>query len=99
VSAHNTKFKIVQYIVTIITLVVTVVSHRYVTKLQTAALQEVVYERRKHRQEQLESIGAADPPGTHEVATVYPPVYVQSFKISSHVIHHPLEHTAISPKP
>jgi hypothetical protein len=65
-------------VIIMLPIVVTVVAMRYVNKLQTVAVQAVVYESRKRRQEQLQMIDASDSPGTHEeVATVYPQVYVQ----------------------
>jgi formate hydrogenlyase subunit 3/multisubunit Na+/H+ antiporter MnhD subunit len=49
-SAHNGTSKAVQWIIIVVTTLVTIVSMRYVKARQAAVVQEIVFERRKRRQ-------------------------------------------------
>jgi hypothetical protein len=54
VAAHNSTSKAVQWIIVAVTAVVTIVAMRYLRMRQAAVLPEVVLERQKRRQEQLQ---------------------------------------------
>jgi RNA polymerase subunit RPABC4/transcription elongation factor Spt4 len=72
-SAHNSTSKTVQWIIIIITTLVTILAMQYVKTRQATVVQEIVYERRKRRQE-LQHLGTTNPLGIYEeVGTVYPP--------------------------
>jgi hypothetical protein len=69
--AHNSTSKTVQWIIIIITTLVTILAMKYVQTRQATVVQEIVYERRKRRQE-LQHLGTTNPLDIYEVGTVYP---------------------------